>query len=246
MAGNHEVKNGECIVSIAYAYGMPWEEIWNHPKNGKVRQLRGDPNVLRAGDVLFIPDYNPEPHVLETGKHHRVVYKPPRAKLRLRVVLDPGAPPAKEASSGPPPSNTKNVAKEDPEPSSEAREDEARKELAYKLFVDGETIEGTTDGDGYVDCEIPPKASVGRLVLAPGTPDETEVRVQLGHLDPVDEVSGVKQRLRNLCFDCGDHGDEETPELGAALRAFQSKHGLEPTGELDDKTRAELKKAHGT
>jgi len=245
MASQHEVKNGECIGSIAYAHGMPWEEIWNHAKNGAVRRLRGDPNVLRAGDVLFIPDYKPEPHVLETGKHHRIVYQPPRAQLRLRVVLDPGAPPASGTSPAPA-SGSKDIAQEDPEPSSEARADKARKGLAYRLFVDDEIIEGTTDGDGYVDCEIPPTASLGRLLLAPGTPDETEVRVQLGHLDPIEEVSGVKQRLRNLCFDCGDQSDEETPELGAAVRAFQSKHGLEPTGALDDQTRAEIKKAHGT
>ena len=36
------------------------------------------------------------------------------------------------------------------------------------------------------------------------------------------------------------------PELEAALRAFQAKHGLSVTGKIDDATRAEILKAHGT
>ena len=246
MAGNHAVKNGECIGSIAYAYGIPWEEIWKHPQNGELKQKRSDPNILKAGDVLFIPDYKPTPYILETGKRHRIVYKRPRAKLRLCVVVDPGPPPASEPPPGPPPFDTKNVTAQDPEPDSEARRDEPRKGLAYTLFVNEETIQGSTDGDGYVDCDIPPNASQGRLVLAPGTPHETEIKLNLGHLDPIDEVSSVKQRLRNLCFDCGDHSDEETPDFAAALRAFQTKHALDPTGTLDEQTRSEILKAHGT
>jgi hypothetical protein len=246
MAGSHPVKAGECIGSIAYAYGIPWEEVWNHPQNRELKQTRGDPNVLKVGDVLFIPDYKPKPHVLATGKRHRIVYQRPRAKLRLRVVVDPGPPPSSAPPSGPPSADTKNVTAQDPEPDGEARADDPRKALAYTLFVEGETIEGTTDADGYVDCDIPPGAMRGRLVLAPGTPHETEIKLQLGHLDPIDEVSGIKQRLRNLCFDCGDQTDEETPEFASALRAFQSKHALKATGTLDDQTRAEILKVHGS
>jgi N-acetylmuramoyl-L-alanine amidase len=65
-------------------------------------------------------------------------------------------------------------------------------------------------------------------------------------LDPIDVISGVKQRLRNLCFDCGDHSDEETPDLQAALSAFQAKHALSVTGTIDDATRAAILEAHGS
>ena len=82
--------------------------------------------------------------------------------------------------------------------------------------------------------------------VAPDTPDETEVTVNLGHLDPITEVTGVKQRLRNLCFDCGDQTPEENEDLETALRAFQSKHGLSVTGTIDQATRDELSKQHGS
>jgi hypothetical protein len=246
MAGNYTVKNGECLSSIAYVFGVPWEEIWNHAQNAALKQKRASPSVLRAGDVLFIPDYKPTPYVLETGKHHRIVYKRPRAKLRLRVVVDPGPKPPTNESSGPPASDTRNVVGGDPEPDRTPRHDEPRKALAYKLVLEDRTLEGTTDGDGYVDCDIPANASRGKLILAPGTPDETAITLNLGHLDPIDEVSGVKQRLRNLCIDCGDQSDEETPGFTAALRAFQTKHGLDPSGLLDNTTRNAILKAHGT
>jgi hypothetical protein len=162
------------------------------------------------------------------------------------VVVDPGPPPAPEAPPGPPSPDTKNDTGQDPESDRAPRRDEPRGQLAFTLYVNEETIQGTTDQDGYVDCGIPPNVTRARLVLAPGTPHETEIKLNLGHLDPIDEISGVKQRLRNLCFDCGDQSNEETPDFAAALRAFQGKHALEPTGVLDEQTRAEILNAHGT
>jgi hypothetical protein len=162
------------------------------------------------------------------------------------VVVDPGPKPAPEPPPGPPSPDRRNIVEEDPEPDTTPRTDDARDGLAYQLVINGVTIEGQTDADGFVDCEIPPGATSGRLILAPGTPDETEVRLNLGHLDPITEITGIKQRLRNLCFDCGEQSDEETPDLEDALSAFQTKHGLPVTGKIDDATRAEILKAHGT
>jgi N-acetylmuramoyl-L-alanine amidase len=246
MADNYEVKNGDCIASIACAFDMPWEEIWNHPNNAELKQKRANPSLLKAGDLLFIPDYKPTVYRLATGQRHRIVCQRPRAKLRLRIVVDPGPPPPSGTASESPTGETRTVVDNDPESEPTARKDEPRKALPYKLYVGDLVIEGKTDDDGYVECEVPANAGHGRLLLAPGTPDETEIKVNLGHLDPIDELSGVKQRLRNLCFDCGDQSDERTPAFEAALRAFQRKHGMEPTGILDDATRARILKEHGT
>jgi hypothetical protein len=246
MATTHAVAAGECISTIAHDYGLPWEKIWNHPENAQLKKTRKDPNVLREGDAVFIPDKESKTVSVATNARHRFVVKRPVAKLRLRVVVDNGPKPAPEPPPGPPSPDRRNHAGEDPDPDATGRSDQPRKSLDYVLEIEGKTITGTTDADGYVDCEIPPKARQGRLVLAPGTPHETAVEINLGHLDPIGEVSGVKQRLRNLCFDCGPPDDEETPALEAALRAFQAKHALAVTGKIDDATRAELLKAHGT
>jgi len=244
MPVQYEVKPGECIGSIAHAHKIAWQRIWNHPKNADLRELRKDPNVLREGDSVFVPDLEQKTVADPTDATHRFVVRRHMARLRLRVVFDPGPKPAPSAPPGPPSGNRRNVSAEDA-PAEVARADEPRKALAYELIIDDIPTQGETDDDGYIDREISPDAKNGRLVLAPGTPHETEVTLHLGHLDPIDEVTGVKQRLRNLCFDCGDQSNEETPDLADAVSMFQAKHGLPATGQLDAATRAEILNAHG-
>jgi hypothetical protein len=55
-ASRHTVKQGERMATIAPTYGFRnWETIWNYARNTDIRNTRGDPNVLRAGDEFSIP-----------------------------------------------------------------------------------------------------------------------------------------------------------------------------------------------
>lgn len=244
MGTTHRVQAGECIGSIAQKYKLWWEDLWNHPANAKLKEKRKNPNVIQAGDLLAIPTPELRVHSRQTGQIHPFKVKRAKTRLKLRIVVDWGPKPA--ATPTAPSANRRDVVVEDPQPDTTPRQDEARGGITYQLIVDGVTTDGTTDSDGYLDCEIPADAMSGQLILSPGTPHETVMPLNLGHLDPIDEVSGVKQRLRNLCFDCGDQTDETTPDFEAAVGAFQLKHGLSVTGKVDDATRAELLKAHGT
>jgi N-acetylmuramoyl-L-alanine amidase len=116
----------------------------------------------------------------------------------------------------------------------------ARAGVEYKLIVDGTEIKGRTDGSGWVDQFIPGNARQARLVVG-----KEEHVLKIGHLDPLDSVSGVQARLRNLGYDCGGE-DGEVGELTArALRAFQQATGLPPTGKIDPQTCDKLKETHG-
>lgn len=106
MASNHELKSGECINTLAHDYKLPWEKIWNHPNNAELKEKRKEPSVLKAGDLLFIPDKAQKSVSVATNKAHQFVMKSAKTHLRLR------------------------------------------------------------------------------------TPDETEIQLNLGHLDPIDDVSG--------------------------------------------------------
>ena len=55
-AGDHEVQEGECILSIAEAAGLFWETLWNHPDNADLKRERGSPHLLRPGDRLTVPE----------------------------------------------------------------------------------------------------------------------------------------------------------------------------------------------
>ena len=90
-----------------------------------------------------------------------------------------------------------------------------------------------TDDDGILEFNVPPGAQTGKLIIEPGSNEEEIIILKLGHLNPLNQISGVKQRLKNLGFDCGDTSEEMTDGLVAALRGFQEKHSLEVTGELD-------------
>lgn len=122
------------------------------------------------------------------------------------------------------------------------KEGEPRANEPYEIDIDGAVHHGTTAGDGRIEHDIPPNARLARLSFHDGA----EVYVlHLGHLDPIDEVSGVQGRLRNLGFYDGPLDGQITPELVQALQAFQASRDLEPFGEMDDETKNALREAWG-
>jgi N-acetylmuramoyl-L-alanine amidase len=118
--------------------------------------------------------------------------------------------------------------------------------LPYVLLVAGKKIEGETDGDGKIEHDVPADATQGMLSLCGNAPTP----VYIGSLNPSKDTgdggaTGLQSRLRNLGYDPGPSDGQPGPRTLAALREFQTDHGLEPTGELDDDTLAKLHKVHG-
>lgn len=116
----------------------------------------------------------------------------------------------------------------------------------WELRVGGKTFTGRVAPGGMIDQVIPATATSGELVLrpidAPGQEDRWSL--QLGALDPVEELRGVQARLNNLAFPCpvdGQPGDGTT----AAIAAYQRFRGLPvQDGTLDAATRADLAQLH--
>jgi hypothetical protein len=121
------------------------------------------------------------------------------------------------------------------------RLDEPRKNEPYVLDIDGTLYKGTTDGDGKIEQFMPPDAKNAQLMLQGG---KEVVNLRIGHLDPIDEISGVQQRLNNLGFNAGSEDGELDDQTRAALMEFQEKYGLKASGEIDEATRAKLKSLH--
>jgi N-acetylmuramoyl-L-alanine amidase len=243
--GDYVVSSGDCMSSIAKAHGHFWETLWNHPDNADLKAARRDPNILLPGDRVSVPPIRQRDEGRPTDQRHTFCRRGEPSKFRLRLI-EPKKDERTITDAPQPRYEGKDVVTEDPEPPSGAVEDEPRASVPYVLEIDGTTTNGTTDGDGYVEAVIPGSARAGRLVLNPGTAHEEEFRLMLGHLDPISEFVGVKQRLANLTFDCGDQSNEMTPGLRTAIEAFQQKLGLEPTGELTDELRQKIRELHGS
>jgi N-acetylmuramoyl-L-alanine amidase len=88
MAIIYEVKQGDCLSSIADEHGFFWQTLWDHPNNANLKQKRKDPNTLLPGDRVHIPDKRPKEERRPTNQMHKFRLFGVPTKLRLRILLD--------------------------------------------------------------------------------------------------------------------------------------------------------------
>lgn len=121
-----------------------------------------------------------------------------------------------------------------------------------ELRVENQTQPMTTDSDGHIELSIPITAERAQLTIQdPQTPLTGVVMpIQIGHLNPVEEVSGQQARLNNLGYFAGPFEDQSQEESAdsfkSAIEEFQCDQGLVVDGICGPKTQAALKKAHGS
>jgi N-acetylmuramoyl-L-alanine amidase len=216
MPRNHTVKQGDCLSSIAKKYGFPdYKVIWDDGSNAQLKQKRKDPNILFPGDVVVIPDIDLKQVDKSTEQKHNFVLDVETVKLQLIVKDDEGKPYAN---------------------------------CRYELKIDDKKFDGTTDGSGKIIQEIAPDASSGEVALYSKEGEAESVitvfKLELGHLDPVAEMTGIQARLNNLGFFCGKVDGIIGPMTEDALKAFQEKNGLSVTGSADQATKDKLAQLH--
>ncbi len=75
-------------------------------------------------------------------------------------------------------------------------EDEPRSNLPFTVVVEGQYLEGSTDGEGRIRIGIPPGARNAELRLENDAP----ILLNLGEMDSDDTIEGLQARLHNLGF----------------------------------------------
>jgi len=116
-----------------------------------------------------------------------------------------------------------------------------------ELQLEGVLIPLVTDGKGLI--KIPISATAREAVLTfkdPLAPFDLSVPIKIGHLDPVDEVSGQKARLSNLGYITRPLDEVDDTIFARTVQEFQCDFGLHVTGVCDAATRAKLKDLHGS
>lgn len=111
---------------------------------------------------------------------------------------------------------------------------------ACSLEVEGATYQLTTDASGQIQQQISVSARTGKLSIL-----DLEVPIQIGYLDPVEEVSGQQARLNNLGYDAGEVGETNEEKLRSALEEFQCDRNLTVDGTCNPQTQARLLEVHG-
>jgi len=93
--GNYNVKQGDCIESIAHAHGLLWETVWNDPQNAELKGGRKNPNALLPGDKLHLRELREKKLPRATEERHRFRVKGIPAILKV-VVQEEGKPRSNE------------------------------------------------------------------------------------------------------------------------------------------------------
>jgi hypothetical protein len=89
-------RKGDHLERIAYRFSLPKDAIWSAKENEKLRELRGDGNILCPGDLVFLPRRRePEPRDLAVGSANRFTAQVPKARVEM-TLADGGEPIANE------------------------------------------------------------------------------------------------------------------------------------------------------
>lgn len=215
-SGDYEVRQGECLNSIAADTGHFWQTIWNDAGNAEVRSRRDNPDLLLPGDRLVIPPVRPKEESGSTEACHVFRRRGEPCRLRMRVLREDGEPWAG--------AQYRLIIDE---------------QTIHEGVLDG-------DGRLDVGISGKARSARLIVGEPEGPHGQEEYPVMLGAVDPISETSGVQARLNNLGFACGEADGRWSDETASALAAFQEQQGLDATGRLDDATRARLLEVHGS
>lgn len=113
----------------------------------------------------------------------------------------------------------------------------------YELNMNGMFKKGKLDGQGWLKATVPPDTSTVNILI--GEKDNVvPYQLNVGHLDPVSEVSGVQARLRHLGYYDGPVDGVNSDNLMRAVAQFRQEEGLSAGSEIDDDFRQKLKERH--
>jgi N-acetylmuramoyl-L-alanine amidase len=192
----HTVKQGECLSSIAARYGLSdWKRIYDDPGNAELKKKRPYPNILAPGDEVAIPEPSQKTIEAATERVHRFVVKTQTVKLRL-ALLDPYGTPYEGKS--------------------------------FVITAGVKEIKRRTGQGGLIECDVPAQEQSAhlRVWLDDDDPDpHIDWDLAIGHLDPIDMLTGVQARLANLGYRCAVTGEYDQATL-TALRRFRAGNGL--------------------
>ncbi len=117
----------------------------------------------------------------------------------------------------------------------------------FVLDIDGQLTNGSLDGQGWLHLPVSPNARAGHIDIGPAG-ELVSCDLHLGHMDPIDTLTGVAARLHNLgYYDGSADVDESSEQFKLALMEFRKQEELPVSSQgIDDALRDALEKRHGS
>lgn len=213
----HIVKQGECLSSLAHAYGLPGpNKIANWPVNAGVMGERSNVNIMLPGDHLEIPEKISRIECCSSEQRHRFRRHMCRTLLKIRL-LDQNSEPH---------DNMRYQLNVDGRMYEGNTDDDGRIEHAVDpVAVRGELKVWLREDNESNHTYIWPLA--------------------IGCLDPKGKPSGAQGRLRNLGYEPGPVDGDVDDETESAVCTYQEEEGLSTDGLVNDHLGNALEQTHG-
>jgi hypothetical protein len=224
------VRKGDYLTKLGHEMGFDPAWVWQHPRNEELTKKRRSWDMLKPGDLVWVPDAARRRMPVESEATNAYVARVPKVPLVVTIKVGGKVLPKE-------PYVLRGMGKLDGSGGAEgagARKDE---------------ITGETDEQGRI--ALAPSVHVKEVEIdLPRR--KKQLRLFVAGLAPDNELSGVRMRLKNLGYlgakHLGAEGYEalDPAQLEAAVRDFQADQGLEQTGVVDDALQAKLVEVHGS
>jgi len=219
------IRKGDYLTKLGHEMGFDPAYVWAHAKNKELVAKRKNQEVLKAGDILWIPDEARRKMPVESEATNSYVARVP--KMPLVMTLKLGGKILKKE-----PFIVRGLGR-----------------LPDGSGSNKEELKGETDEKGIL--KLAPAVHVREIeIVLPKR--KKELRIFVAGLAPDNELSGVRMRLKNLGYLGAKHQGAERYEaldpaqLEAAVRAFQTDAGIEVNGKVDEALTKKLVEVHGS
>jgi hypothetical protein len=116
----------------------------------------------------------------------------------------------------------------------------------YELKLGDLLIEDSTDGQGFIEQEIDPRLTSGKLKVFTGD-EKLKVLVwdiAIGQLEPPDTDRGVQHRLKNLGYYFGPLNGNIDDKTQSSVEAYKGDSGMTKDKTVDDPLKNTLRDDH--
>ncbi len=218
MSKNYTIAQGDTLTRIARQHGfLSGQSLYDHPDNAEFRALRPDPNILAPGDVITIPELEPRKFSANSASKHTFCVKKEKEFFRMQLKDEVGEP-----LSG----------------------------MRAVLDVGGQSLDAEVGSDGMLELELPEDTDLStsslKVFLDPYSEEPShEFDIQVAHMDPVEELSGIQARCNMLGYYCGVVDGLMGDNTREGVKSFQMENGLNVDGKPGPLTQAKLKEVFG-